>query len=85
MKKSLTKSRQLNAPDTSLAIRDGATRISRGAGASEITGEDFAKYSHDMLLSLQRLAADQREDALSCLLGATAAEAKRLMKEKHPA
>ncbi len=85
MKKSLTKGNQLGAPAMSLTSRDSAIGASHGAGSAKISGEDFAEYSHEMLLSLQKLARDQQADALSSLLAASAAEAQRLMTEKHPA
>ena len=84
MKTFVTKG-QPNPTDTSSAKRTRATGTSRGAGTRAMTGEDFAEYSHAMLLSLQRLALDEQANALSRLLGETAAEAKRLMKEKHAA
>ena|ERR1043165_2938689 len=85
MKMPARKTVQLSASETPSAARDGAAPTSPAAASGKLTGKDFAEYSHAMLLSLQKLARDQRANALSNLLAASAAEAQRLMTETRPA
>jgi hypothetical protein len=50
------------------------------ASGLQVTGDDFAKYSYAMLLSLQRLALEHHQDTLARLLGVAAVEAEHVMK-----
>ena len=82
MKKQPTEQSQPHASRMPMKPNGKAAGTLTDAGDQKIAGEDLARYSHKMLLSLQRLALKQDQQALAYLLGIAALEAKNLMKVK---
>ena len=80
MKKSAMKRNQSRNLDGLMEMYDDPAGALPSACGLQVTGDDFAKYSYAMLLSLQRLAFEHHQDTLARLLGVAAVEAEHITK-----